>query len=266
VYFSESALNEVDDARYTRSSGYSAGFTGKLVSLTRETTVALNQPGSADLVNFALARAQKAGRPTRHSAHDVTGTGTVFDIEVDDLHVGVLPFLYFGKYGEQSPAGRVRVFWAQTVVSPRRRHSADSPRELILLGSLNKVTNKPWSGAHESALKIGHAYPSDPSVLSRLVCAELQLDDASVRSHIDTVERFETPEPGCYARFASQQTARARKAVWRDEGFITRWERRRPLRRARVVAITSDVCDSSEDADAESALLARPILIRDLSP
>jgi hypothetical protein len=111
VYFSESALNEVDDARYTRSSGYSAGFTGKLVSLTRETTVALNQPGSADLVKFALAR-------------------------------------------------------AQAVVSPRRRHPEDSPRELILLGSLNKATNKPWSGADESALKIGHGYPSDPSVLS----------------------------------------------------------------------------------------------------
>jgi hypothetical protein len=210
VYFSESALNEVDDARYTRSSGYSAGFTGKLVSLTRETTVALNQPGSADLVKFALAR-------------------------------------------------------AQAVVSPRRRHPEDSPRELILLGSLNKATNKPWSGADESALKIGHGYPSDPSVLSRLVCAELQLEDASVRSHIDTVDGFEAPEPGCYARFAPQQTARARKAVWRDEGFITRWERRPPLRRARVVAITSDVRDSSEDADAESAVLARPILIRDLS-
>jgi hypothetical protein len=36
----------------------------------------------------------------------------------------------------------------------------------------------------------------------------------------------------------------------RDEGFITHWERRPPLRRARVVAITRDVWDSSEDAEA----------------
>jgi hypothetical protein len=59
--------------------------------------------------------------------------------------------------------------------------------------------------------------------------------------------------------------ARARKAVWAEEGFITRWERRPPLRRARVVAIASDVCDSSEDANANSTVLARPIMIRDLS-
>jgi hypothetical protein len=209
VYFSESALNEVDDARYTRSSGYSAGFTGKLVSLTRETTVALNQPGSADLVKFALAGA---------------GGG----IAAAETSGGLPARAHTPRIAEQSDQ--------QTVERCRRVRAEDRPR--LSVRSLGAF---------------------------RLVCAELQLEDASVRSHIDTVDGFEAPEPGCYARFASQQTARARKAVWRDEGFITRWERRPPLRRARVVAITSDVRDSSEDADAESAVLARPILIRDLS-
>ncbi len=265
MYFSEAALNEVDDARHTTSIGNSAGLNSKLATLTRQTTVQLNQPGSADRVDFALKRARTAGRRTWYNLHDVTGPGGVFDIEVTDLHVGVLPFAYFGCYGELPGKARVRVFWAQALVSPRRRNSADLSRELILLGSLKRVFNEPWSGEDESTLKIGHNYPSDPSVLSRLVCAELQLEDASVQNHIDSVDRFEVLEPGCYARFASAQTARARKALCRDEGFITHWERRPPLRRARVVAITHDMCNSSEEAGAKSALLARPILIRDLS-
>jgi hypothetical protein len=239
----------------------------KLVTFIRQKTVLLDQPGSADKVDFALKQARRAGRPTWRNLHEVTGPGGVFDIEVTDLHVGVMPFAYFGCYGEgvRSRKGRVRVFWAQSLVPLRRRRIANSSRELILLGSLNRLINEPWSGEDESALKIGHSYPSDPSVLSRLVRTELQLEDASVQGHIDSVERFEVLAPGSYARFASAQTSRARKILVRDEGFITHWERRPPLRRARVVAITHDICDSPEDADAESTLLARPILIRDLS-
>lgn len=265
MYFSVSALNEVDDARFTTSLENSAGLMSKLVTLTHQKSIVLDEPGSADKVDFALKRARNAGRPTRHDLYDVTGPGSVFDIEVTDLHVGVLPFLYFGCYGEGRARGSVRVFWAQALVPPRRRPSARSSRELILLGSLDKVFNEPWSGEDKSRLKIGHDYPSDPSVLSRLVRAELQLEDTSVRSHIDRVDRLEVLEPGCYARFASEQTARARNTLCRDEGFIIHWERRPPLRRARVVAVAHDICDSSEEADAESALLARPILIRDLS-
>ena len=266
MYFSEPALNEVDDARCTTSVEKSAGLTGKLVTFTRQTTVSLDQPGSADKVDFALRRARAAGRRAFHDLHAVTGPGMLFDIEVTDLHVGVLPFLYFGCYGEGLRRGRVRVFWAQALVPPRRRRSADSARELILLGSLDKVFNEPWSGDNKSALKIGHDYPSDPSVLSRLVRTELQLEDPSVQAHIDQVGRFEMFEPGCYARFASEQTARAKKARCRDQGFVTHWERRPPLRRPRVVAITNDICESSsEEASAGSALLARPIFIRDLS-
>lgn len=267
MYFSDAALNEVDDARYASSSGNSLGLASTLVTLTHQTSMQLNHPGSADQVDFALKRAQRAGRPTWRALHDVPGPGSVFDVEVSDLHIGVLPFAYLGDYGEiggHSRRGRVRVFWAQALVPPHGRRSRNAARELILLGSLKRVTNEPWSGGDESANKIGHHYPSDPSVLSRLVSAELQLADASVQRHIDSVERFEAFEPGCYARFASAQTARARKAVCRGEGFVTHWERRPPLRRARVVAITQDIADSSE-ADADSALLARPILIRDLS-
>jgi hypothetical protein len=265
VYFSISALNEVDDACYTTSRENSAGLTSKLVTFNRQTTVLLNQPGSADKVNFALKRARKAGRPVWRDLHEVTGPGGVFDIEVTDLHVGVLPFARFGCYGEALRREHVRVFWAQALVPPRRRNSTNSSRELILLGSLNRVTNEPWSGDDKSALKVGHGYPSDPSVLSRLVRSELQLEDESVQRHIDSVDRFEVLEPGCYASFASSQTARARQTLCRDEGFITHWERRPPLRRARVVAIAHDICDWSEEACAGSSLLARPILIRDLS-
>jgi hypothetical protein len=267
MYFSEAALNEIDDGRYTTSAENSVGLTSKLLTFTRQTTVS-NQPGSADRADSALKRARKAGRPTWHDLHDLTGAGSVFDIEVTDLHVGVMPFAYFGCYGEapfRSRRGRVRVFWAQALVPPRRWRTLDSPRELILLGSLNRLTNQPWNGADESALKIGHSYPSDPSVLSMLVQTELQLEDPSVQSHIGSVNKYEELEAGRSAAFASAQTARARKALVRDEGFITHWERRPALRRARVVAITNDIWDSSEDANARSTLLARPILIRDLS-
>lgn len=265
MYFSEPALNEIDDARFTISRESSVGLTGKLVTLARQKTFLLNQPGSADRVDFALKRARRAGRSVRRDLHTVTGPGGVFDIEVADLHVGVLPFARFGRYGEGLGREHVRVFWAQVIVPTRRRNSVDSVRELILLGSLNKVTNEPWSGEDKSALKIGHGFPSDPSVLSRLVAMELQLEDESVQREIDSVDRFEAPRPGCYAEFASSQTARAREAMCRDEGFVIHWERRHPLRRARVVAITSDICDWSKEPAAGSTLLARPILIRDLS-
>jgi hypothetical protein len=177
----------------------------------------------------------------------------------------VLPFARFGHYGELPGRKRVRVFWAQALVPRHRRREANSSRELILLGSLQRFTNEPWSGEDESALKIGHSYPSEPSVLSELVRSELQLEDASVQDHVEQAKRHEVLEPGCYARFASEQTARASAASCRDEGFVTDWERRPPLRRARVVGISHDVCEWSEEAEADSALLARPILIRDLS-
>lgn len=267
VYFSEPALNEVDDARHTTNAENSVGLTSRFVTLTRQTTALLSQPGSADKVDFALKRARRAGRPVWRSVHDVTAPGSVFDVELINLRIGVMPFAYFGCYGEgaHKRGGRVRVFWAQALVPPRRKRSADPARELILLGSLNRLINEPWSSEDESALMIGHGYPSEPSVLSRLVRTELQLEDASVQHHIDSVGKFETLAPGCYARFASAQTARARETMCRDEGFVTHWERRPPLRCARVVAITDDVCDSSEETGAGSTLLARPILIRDLS-
>jgi hypothetical protein len=267
VYFSEPALNEVDDARRTTSAENSVGIASRFVTLTRQTTALLSQPGSADKADFALKRARRAGRPVWRNLHDVTNPGSVFDIEVANLRIGVMPFAYFGCYGEAAHkhAGRVRVFWAQALVPPRRKRSPDPARELILLGSLNRLINEPWSGQDESALMIGHGYPSEPSVLSRLVRTELQLQDASVQHHIDGVDKFEALAPGCYAEFASAQTARATETMCRDEGFVTHWERRPPLRRARVVAITNDGCDWSEETDAGSTLLARPILIRDLS-
>lgn len=191
VHFSESALNEIDDARYSLSQENSVGVTVKLLSLSRQKTTSLDKPGAADVVDFALKRARRSGRKAIRDLRGVAGPGAVFDIEVADLRVGVMPFLYFGDYGEfLEGAGLVRVFWAQALVPPRRR-GGKSSTELILLGSLNKVTNEPWSGTGESSLKIGFSYPSDPSVLSRLVSAELQLDsDPSVRKHIEDVEKY----------------------------------------------------------------------------
>lgn len=266
MYFSEPALNQVEDARSSKSVGISVGLTAKFLAFSRQTDV-MNQPGAADKVDSALRLARRAGRRTWRKLDDVTGPMSVVDIEVNDLHVGIMPFFYFGCYGEgpRSRRGLVRVFWAQTLVPAYRNRAASSSTELILLGSLNRLTDKPWGGEDEAALKIGHDYPSDPSVLSRLVCTELQLEDASVQNHIDSVDRFEPLEPGCYARFASEQTARARKALIRDEGFVTHWERRPPLSRARVAAIIHDVCDPSQHNGAQSIVLARPILIRDLS-
>jgi hypothetical protein len=266
VYFSEPALNQVENARSTANTGTSLGLTTKFLAFSRQTSV-LHESGAADKVDFALKLARRAGRKTWLKLDDVNDPMTVFDIEVNDLHVGVMPFAYFGCYGEgpRRRRGLVRAFWAQTLVPARRSHAAGSSRELILLGSLSRLTDEPWNGEDEAALKIGHGYPSDPSVLSRLVRTELQLEDSSVQNHIDSVDRFETLEPGCYARFASAQTARARKALVRDEGFVTHWERRPPLSRARVVAIAHDVSDSSQYARAQSTVLARPILIRDLS-
>ncbi|TVZ00022.1 hypothetical protein EAS64_38745 [Trebonia kvetii] len=184
------------------------------MAFSRQTSV-LHEPGASGKVDSALKLARRAGRRTWHRLDDVNGPMSVFDIEVNDLHVGVMPFAYFGCYGE-GPRGRrglVRAFWAQTLVPARRSHAASSSRELILLGSLNRLTDGPWNGEDEAVLKIGHDYPSDPSVLSRLVRTELQLEDVSVQNHIESVDRFEALEPGCYARFASAQTARARKAL-----------------------------------------------------
>jgi hypothetical protein len=266
VYFSEPALNQVEDARSSTNAVTTVGLTAKFLTFNRQTSV-LHQPGAAGKVDSALRLARRAGRRTWRKLDDVSDPMSVVDIEVNDLHVGVMPFAYFGCYGEGplSRRGLVRVFWAQTLVPALRNRAASSSIELILLGSLNRLTDEPWSGEDEAALKIGHSYPSDPSVLSRLVRTELQLEDASVQDHIDSVDRFEALGPGCSARFASAQTARARKALTRDQGFATHWERRPPLGRARVVAIIHDVCDSSQHVGAESTVLARPILIRDLS-
>jgi hypothetical protein len=198
---------------------------------TLQTTALLSQPGSADKVDFALKRARRAGRPVWRNLHDVTVPGSVFDVEVANLRIGVMPFAYFGCYGEgaHKHGGRARAFWAHAVVRPRRKRSADPARELLLLGSPNRPINEPWSGEDESSLMIGHGYPSEPSVLSRLVRTELQLEDASEQHHIDSVGKFEALAPGCYARFASAQTARARETMCRDEGFVTHWERRPPV-------------------------------------
>jgi hypothetical protein len=234
---------------------------------TLQTTALLSQPGSADKVDFALKRARRAGRPVCRNLHDVTVPGSVFDIEVANLRIGVMPFAYFGCYGEgaHKHGGRVRAFWAHAVVRPRRKRSADPARELLLLGSLNRPINEPWSGEDESSLMIGHGYPSEPSVLSRPVRTELQLEDTSEQHHIDSVGKFEALAPGCYARFASAQTDEQGKPCPAMKGSSRTGNDVPPLRCARVVAITDDVCDSSKETDAGSTLLARPILIRDLS-
>lgn len=265
MYFSQRALNEIDDSRHSAAATTRRGLAGCGATLSIETTVSVDQPGSADRVDFALKQARRAGRGTVRDIRRIPGQGTVIDIVVEDLHIGVMPFLSFGHVGERRRAGRVRVFWAQTLIASRRPTSRKTVRELVLLGSLDNVVNQAWNGRLEAALKIGHAYPSDPSVLARLVRSELELAHPRVDEVVDSVDRFEAVRPGRYAAFASSQTARARVALCRDQGFVVHWERRPPLARARVVAIVADLSNASK-AEADSVVLARPVLIRDLGP
>lgn len=263
-YFSERALDEIHDGRLASSTSTSTGGFGPSTGLSFGRSRALaEEPSSGDQVDFALKRAKRSGRRVRGDGWGVQNAGEIFDITVSDLHVGIMPFMSFGKRGESRRGARkVRAFWA-TATLPALADD-NSALQLVLVGSRDNVVNKPWSGKEEDALQIGHSYPSDPGPIGRLLSWELALDDdESVQEDIRENDRwFGMPDPGEEALKASWMTDRAFKAQVRDQGYAQTWERRRPFLRARVVGIARDIWRSS---DEENVLLARPVLIQDMS-
>ncbi|MEV5540222.1 hypothetical protein AB0L13_25575 [Saccharopolyspora shandongensis] len=247
-------MNEIDDSQYS-SSQTTTVSASKFVGASRATQIKLDSPGSADVVNFAIRRARK----TRRVARDVrrlTGHGGIFDFRVDRLKVGVMPFLKFGYHGEIFPS-KARVFWAQSFVPFSRWRRGSETCELILLGSLDNVVNESWLPP-ENELQIGHQYPSDPSVLCRIVQRELELADDEVKEDVDSIEMNEAFEEGVYAKFASRVTKDAQQPKGRSDSDALNWERPRPqMRKARIVGTVSDVADG--------IVLARPILVEDLT-
>lgn len=257
LYFSQRALNEIDDVQYSSISTKTVSVT-KGMSASKTTQISLDSPGSTDKVDFALRRVKKVRRVHRR-AHHLSTPGSIFDLMVSDLKIGVMPFLWFGDRGEHMP-DKVRAFWAQGLVPPPRLRTSLGTYELILLGSLDNVVNESWV-AQEDELTIAHAHPSDPSVLSMLVQKELGLTGDEIQKHVKRVREYEVFEKGCYARFASKETERAQKCAYtgaKSETYALSWERPRPpIHKARVVGIVHDV--------AEHTVLARPVLVRDLT-
>jgi len=253
LYFSQDALNEIDDVRHSESTTTTLSLT-KVVGGSRATQSKIESPGSGDKVDFALRRARKQDRKVHRDVRSLHHTGSIFDLRVAGLKIGVMPFLGFGERGEHTP-NKVRTFWAQAFVQSSRFRSRSY--EIILVGSLNRVVNESWT-AREDELKIGHAYPSDPSVLSFLIQRELGLTGSDIQGHLDEVCAYEDLEEGCYARFASEQTARAQECVIDSDSYAPSWERRRPaIRKARVVGIVNDT--------SNRIVLARPVLVQDLT-
>jgi hypothetical protein len=173
-----------------------------------------------------------------------------------------MPFLRLGMYGESTRAGKVRAFWATTVLEPVA--PGEAPLDLILIGSRDNVVNKTWSTEAEEALKVGHSFPSEPGAVGHFLSWELQIaEDEHVRRQLEANDYWAgMPEPGEEARTASDQTARARETLVEDDGYATSWERRAPLASARVVGITRDVFRSPTQ---KNVLLGRPVFIDDLS-
>lgn len=209
-YFSERVLNEIHDARLSSSTGTvnrGLGVRGLIFSHSRASAVS---PGSSDQVEFGLKLARRSGRRISRDAWNVGGPGQVFDLIVHDLHVGIMPFLQFGRYGESSRTmGKVRAFWVYAEIQSIA--SGGSPLELIFVGSCDNLVNKIWNAEAEDRLKIGHSYPSGPGPVGRLLSWELQLEnDESVRQDVaDNEWWFGPPELGDEALFASQVTASA---------------------------------------------------------
>lgn len=262
-YFSERALNEIHDGRLATSTATSTGSFGLHgLSLGRSRAHA-ETPGSRDQVDFALKRARKSGRRIRRDGWSVQSAGEVFDLSVRNLSVGIMPFMSFGRHGEMERHSlKIRAFWATATLPPAAEGHAEL--KLIMVGSRDNVVNQPWSGPGEDTLQIGHDYPSDPGPVGRLLSWELELDDdESIQDDIHENEWwFGAPRIGEEALRASWMTDRAQSALIRDEGYARTWERRRPFPRARVTAIARDIWRSP---DHDNVLLARPVLIEDLS-
>lgn len=255
-YFSQRALNEIDDAHHTRSTTTNVSA-AKGVGASKTTQISLDEPASTDKVDFALKRAKKVRR-IRKKIHRISNHGNVFDIETSDVKLGAMPFTQFGLRGEQMPE-KVRAFWAQSFVRPPRWRNALGTCELSLLGPLDNMVNNSWADK-EDQIQISHFHPSDPSVLYMLLQQELSLADEATEEHAKSIQKYEIFEEGCYARFASEETARASKPKGRplsSVSYALTWERRPALRKARIVGIVHDVADG--------IVLARPVLVQEMS-
>lgn len=206
------------------------------------------------------ARGWNGSRRRVHKTLNAVEPHSVFDITVSNLRVGIMPFAFFGSLDKSIYGEGVRVFWGQAQVLPSPGGEI-SGTELILIGSISNLTNSPWKGREgEGKVRIGHSFPSEPSALSLLVQAELDLERPDVATHIRQIELSHDWTAGERARFASEQTRRAEKALVKDEGFARSWEREAPIARARVVGIVSDATVGV----GPSIVLARPILISNL--
>uniref|UniRef100_UPI001E44C44A hypothetical protein n=1 Tax=Sciscionella sediminilitoris TaxID=1445613 RepID=UPI001E44C44A len=197
-YRSKRALKVLDDSEFTVDQERGASL-GKWFAGSLRTTIRIQKPSTKMVVNRAL-KTVKRDRPVHRKLNPRLGTDSIFDIRIEALELGIMPFLSVGGC-------EVQTFWGNTFVEANSRRVDEDPWELILLGSLDGVIGEAWI-EDDKKLMIGHQYPSDPSVLCRLVCEELELSGRAVSRQIESIDRWDWFGPGCYARFASRQTKR----------------------------------------------------------
>ena len=254
-YKSENALEEIESSRIGQTtSSFSLGQV-LMGGFSRSVN-----PGFQDQVDHALRTCRRRGRAVLSDPWEVVDEGQILDVRVHGLDTGIMPFGSFAKFGGTGQVS-VAAFWAHTVVSPSW-DAGDGFGDLhvVLVGSLENVARARWPA--EVPDMVGHEFPSDPSFLSSVVAHELGLDGPHVRHHIYRSEKAYDPIPGDKATFALQETQRAAKNL-HIAGRPTTWVRQR-LRSARIVALAADV-EPEPLADAGRILVARPVLIQDLT-
>lgn len=261
LYLSERALAELDSHRITKTTSTKLSLPFMSGGVSRESS-RVSESSDRDLVRQGLRNARRLGRTILRDVWDVTVPGAILDLTVECLRIGIMPFSLFGEYGEDRRAGRVRVFWGSAQIAPGAMRDVEASGRLLLLGSLDNLRGQVLPDAY-SEHRIGFSFPSDPSSLSRLVKAELQLVGEQVDEHIASVDEYEDVSEGSAACFAFSQTERAEQTLVNDEGHLRRWWHRE-VRQARVVAIVSDV-SLQADRSNESIVLGRPVCIEDLS-
>lgn len=246
-YLSERALLDLDDGSRstttTREFGVQKGISAQFGSST------VRVPSTGERLDSALRRIRH--RQVHTHLLDPVVRGQIVDLAVPLLEVGVMPFAYFGDRVNGPYGEAVKVFWG---------HGTLDRYEMTLLGSLDNVRSGHWADPNaESALKIGHNFPSDPSVLSEIVASELALEGVDIEEHVSSVRTFEWMGPGEAARFALEQTRRAEQTKVVADGYARHWQRQLPILRSRVVGTVTDVDDES------NSLLVRPVYIADIT-
>jgi hypothetical protein len=259
LYKSERALDEIETSRIAQTTTSLSLGQVLMGGVSRSVN-----PGFQDQVDHALRSCRRRGRAVLSDPWEVMDEGQVLDVRLHGLDTGIMPF---GSFAKLSRGGQVSVvaFWAHAVISPswgRSDHFDDGSDDLhvVLVGSLENVVRARW--ATEVPDMVGHEFPSDPSFLSSVIASELGLDGPHVRQHIYRSEKVHDLDPGDKATFAFQETQRASESR-RVDGAPGTWVRQR-LRSARVVALAVDI-EPEPIADAGRILVARPVLIQDLT-